>query len=132
MLGRIVNVGRLGGIKGEFDFDLHALQRIDYIGVTFRTRIARGGARDRTAACAPICGPRSRPASCALPIDRTFPLDRGGGGAGAHAANQHFGKIVLRMWVTVGAGRTRPLQIQCAYCPASCFSSPLTASSALP
>ena len=38
VLGRIVNVGRLGGFKGEFDFDLHALKRIDYIGVTFRTR----------------------------------------------------------------------------------------------
>src|SRR6267378_653360 len=38
ILGRIVNVGRLGGQKGEFDFDLHALKRIDYIGVTFRTR----------------------------------------------------------------------------------------------
>ena len=38
MLGRIVNVGRLGGFTGEFDFDLHALKRIDYIGVTFRTR----------------------------------------------------------------------------------------------
>src|SRR5262249_54366109 len=32
--GRIVNVGRLGGAKGEFDFDLHALKRIQYIGVT--------------------------------------------------------------------------------------------------
>ena len=38
VLGRIVNVGRLGGFKGEFDFDLHAMKRIDYIGVTFRTR----------------------------------------------------------------------------------------------
>src|SRR5262249_30867589 len=36
--GRIVNVGRLGGTKGPFDFDLHALKRIQYIGVTFRTR----------------------------------------------------------------------------------------------
>ncbi|MBM3559198.1 MAG: zinc-binding dehydrogenase, partial [Alphaproteobacteria bacterium] len=26
ILGRIVNVGRLGGMKGEFDFDLHALR----------------------------------------------------------------------------------------------------------
>src|SRR5215831_13269036 len=40
ILGRIVNVGRLGGMKGEFNFDLHALKRIDYIGVTFRTRTA--------------------------------------------------------------------------------------------
>src|ERR1700739_1486649 len=38
ILGRIVNVGRLGGTKGEFDFDKHALRRVDYIGVTFRTR----------------------------------------------------------------------------------------------
>ena len=38
VLGRIVNVGRLGGFTGEFDFDLHAAKRIDYIGVTFRTR----------------------------------------------------------------------------------------------
>ncbi|HTP92916.1 MAG TPA: zinc-binding dehydrogenase, partial [Xanthobacteraceae bacterium] len=38
LLGRIVNVGRLGGTHGDFNFDLHALKRIDYIGVTFRTR----------------------------------------------------------------------------------------------
>ena len=38
VLGRIVNVGRLGGMSGEFNFDLHAAKRIDYIGVTFRTR----------------------------------------------------------------------------------------------
>ena len=29
LLGRIVNVGRLGGMKGEFNFDLHAMKRID-------------------------------------------------------------------------------------------------------
>src|SRR5262249_33795460 len=37
-LAWIVNVGRLGGMTGSFDFDKHALKRIDYIGVTFRTR----------------------------------------------------------------------------------------------
>jgi NADPH:quinone reductase len=36
--GRIVNVGRLGGTRAEFNFDLHAARRINYIGVTFRTR----------------------------------------------------------------------------------------------
>ena len=36
--GRIVNIGRHAGMKAEFDFDAHARQRIDYIGVTFRTR----------------------------------------------------------------------------------------------
>ena len=29
LLGRIVDVGRLGGMTGEFNFDLHALKRID-------------------------------------------------------------------------------------------------------
>ena len=43
--GRIVNVGRLGGMTGDFNFDLHALKRIDYIGVTFRTRTRRRCAR---------------------------------------------------------------------------------------
>jgi NADPH2:quinone reductase len=38
LLARIVNVGRLGGQKGEINFDLHALKRLDYIGVTNRTR----------------------------------------------------------------------------------------------
>jgi NADPH:quinone reductase len=41
VLGRIVNVGRLGGNTGEFNFDLHAAKRIAYIGVTFRTRTLR-------------------------------------------------------------------------------------------
>jgi NADPH2:quinone reductase len=36
--GRIVNVGRLAGNAAEFDFDLHSMKRIKYIGVTFRTR----------------------------------------------------------------------------------------------
>src|SRR6266851_2379525 len=36
--GRIVNVGRLGGTHADFNFDLHAARRINYIGVTFRTR----------------------------------------------------------------------------------------------
>ncbi len=58
MLGRIVNVGRLAGTNADFDFNLHALRRIDYIGVTFRTRIRRRGAGDQPAACAPICGTR--------------------------------------------------------------------------
>ena len=44
--GRIVNVGRLGGTHADFNFDLHAARRINYIGVTFRTRTHRGDPRD--------------------------------------------------------------------------------------
>ena len=36
--GRLVSVGRLGGGKGEFDLVVLALKRLQFIGVTFRTR----------------------------------------------------------------------------------------------
>src|SRR5690606_28791168 len=41
ILGRIVNVGRLGGATRQFDFETHALKRLTYTGVTFRTRSAQ-------------------------------------------------------------------------------------------
>ncbi len=96
ILGRIVNVGRLGGMKGEFDFDLHALKRIDYIGVTFRTRspdevreIVRRMRADLWGAV--------EAGALALPIDRSFPLDEAAAAQAHMRANAHFGKIVLTM-----------------------------------
>jgi len=96
VLGRIVNVGRLGGQKAEFDFDLHAAKRIDYIGVTFRTRsldevreIVRLMKADLWDAV--IAG------KLKLPIDRTFPLDQAAAAQAHMKANQHFGKIALVM-----------------------------------
>lgn len=92
--GRIVNVGRLGGTRGEFNFDLHAARRLDYIGVTFRTRsiqeireVASNMRNDLWGAV--------KDGRLALPIDRTFALSDA---AAAHAhvsANAHFGKVVL-------------------------------------
>ena len=98
ILGRIVNVGRLGGMKGEFDFDLHALRRIDYIGVTFRTRVAGRSARS-SAACAPISGGAVEAGALALLTDRpqTFPLGEIADALGVMRSNAHFGKIVITM-----------------------------------
>jgi NADPH2:quinone reductase len=62
VLGRIVNVGRLGGQKAEFDFDLHAMKRIDYIGVTFRTRSV-DEVREIVRLMKKTCGTRSPRAS---------------------------------------------------------------------
>jgi NADPH2:quinone reductase len=94
ILGRIVNVGRLGGMRAEFDFDLHALRRIDYVGVTFRTRTIaevreihrrmQAGLWDAVTA-----------GKLHLPIDRTFPLDDAAAAQAHMRANAHFGKIVL-------------------------------------
>jgi NADPH2:quinone reductase len=96
VLGRIVNVGRLGGAKGELDFDLHALKRIDYIGVTFRTRSVEE-VREIVRAMRADLWSHVESGKLALPIDRTFPLDQAAAALAHMRANAHFGKIVLTM-----------------------------------
>jgi NADPH2:quinone reductase len=94
VLGRIVNVGRLGGSRGEFDFDLHALRRIRYIGVTFRTRsleeVREINRRMRADLWAAV-----EAGKLGLPVDRVFPLDEAAAALAHMKANAHFGKIVL-------------------------------------
>jgi NADPH2:quinone reductase len=94
LLARIVNVGRLGGVKAEFDFDLHALKRIDYIGVTFRTRTVEEVREISRRMRADIWDLVSD-GTLHLPIDRTFPLDEAPAAHAHMRANAHFGKIVL-------------------------------------
>ena len=94
ILGRIVNVGRLGGMKAEFDFDLHALKRIDYIGVTFRTRGPEEVRAIVKAARADLW-PAIEAGKLHLPIDKTFPLAQAADALAHMKANAHFGKIVL-------------------------------------
>lgn len=92
--GRIVNVGRLAGIRGDFDFDLHALRRIQYIGVTFRTRTVEEVAVISDAVERDLWQALSDGA-LRLPIDRVLPLAQAQRALDEMAANQHFGKIVL-------------------------------------
>lgn len=92
--GRIVNVGRLGGAKGEFDFDLHALRRIDYIGVTFRTRSVEE-VREINRRMRADLWPAVEAGKLTLPIDRAFPLDEAAAALAHMKANKHLGKIVL-------------------------------------
>ena len=94
VLGRIVNVGRLGGFTAEFDFDLHALKRIDYIGVTFRTRSVEE-VRAINAAMRADIWDTVEDGTLSLPIDRTFPLEQAAEAQAHMRANAHFGKIVL-------------------------------------
>ncbi|ETR74726.1 quinone oxidoreductase [Afipia sp. P52-10] len=93
--GRIVNVGRLGGMIGEFDFDLHALRRINYIGVTFRTRTI-DEIRAITAAVKDDIWDSVVSGKLALPIDKVFSLDQADDAYAHMEENRHFGKIVLR------------------------------------
>ncbi len=96
LLGRIVNVGRLGGMKGEFDYDLHALKRLTYVGVTFRTRTLEEVAEIIRAMRADLW-PAVESGQLRLPISRVYPLAEAGAALDHMKANQHFGKIVLEM-----------------------------------
>jgi NADPH2:quinone reductase len=94
VLGRIVNVGRLGGGRGEFDYNLHANKRIAYIGVTHRTRSMeelRAEVRNMRADLwdAVTAG------KLKLPIDRVFKLDDAEAAQTHMRTNAHFGKIVM-------------------------------------
>jgi len=96
LLGRIVNVGRLGGMKGEFDFDKHALKRIDYIGVTFRTRSAEE-VREINRRMRADLWPALETGKLSLPIYKTYPLAEIAAALAVMRANAHFGKIVITM-----------------------------------
>ena len=94
ILGRIVNVGRLGGMKGEFDFDKHALKRIDYIGVTFRTRSAEE-VREINRLMRADLWPALEAGKLSLPIYKSFRLADIAEALALMRANRHFGKVVI-------------------------------------
>lgn len=94
LLGRIVNIGRLAGMKAEFDFDLHARKRIDYIGVTFRTRTVEE-VRDILIKMRADLWDDVKAGRIRVPIDKTYPLGDARAGHEHMRANQHFGKILL-------------------------------------
>ena len=94
--GRIVNVGRLGGNRGDFNFDLHAARRINYIGVTFRSR----GIEEIRAIFSAVrhdIWPAVVAGKLKLPIDRTLPFDRIAAAFEHMEANRHLGKIVVTL-----------------------------------
>ncbi|MFO1328349.1 MAG: zinc-binding dehydrogenase [Rubrivivax sp.] len=94
--GRIVNVGRLGGQQGGFDFDLHATRRLSYIGVTHRTR-SREEIRAEYAAMRRDLWGAVEEGRFTIPIDRVFPLEKAADALAHMKANRHFGKIALAM-----------------------------------
>jgi NADPH:quinone reductase len=96
VLGRIVNVGRLGGNQAEFDFDIHARRRITFVGVTFRTR-TKEEVREIVAKMQADLGPALAAGKLSLPISHTFPFADLKPALDLMAANRHFGKIILEL-----------------------------------
>jgi len=94
--GRIVNVGRLGGTHADFNFDLHAARRINYIGVTFRTRTIEEVREIFDEVRKDIWGAVEN-RKLQLPIDRVFKFDDIGAAFAHMEANKHLGKIVVTL-----------------------------------
>lgn len=92
--GRIVNVGRMAGESGAFDFDLHSLRRIQYLGTTFRTRSADEVHTIQQQVRADLW-PALEAGQLGVPIDATLPIARAQEAFALMRANGHFGKIVL-------------------------------------
>ncbi|MGY4309782.1 NADPH2:quinone reductase [Bradyrhizobium sp. USDA 4369] len=96
VLGRIVNVGRLGGTHADFNFDLHAARRITYVGVTFRTR-SIAEIREIFAEVKRDIWGSVESRTLRLPIDSVFAFDDIGQAFARMEENKHLGKIVVTL-----------------------------------
>ena len=94
--GRLVNVGRLGGASAAFDFNLHALRRLEYIGVTFRTRSVEE-VRTLNKKMLADLKPLLAAGKLRMPIARKFAFVEAAAALDAMKTNAHFGKLVLEL-----------------------------------
>jgi len=92
--GRVINVGRFAGVRGEIDLELLALRRIALIGVTFRTRSL---AEHAAVVSAFMNDHAADLASGALQpvIDRVFDFQSLPEAITRAARGEQFGKLVL-------------------------------------
>lgn len=93
--GVIVNVGRLGGGSINFNAELHALRRIRYVGVTFRTRTLQD-VRLISERMWTDLGDKLADGGLRLPFV-TFPFAKASEALDMMRASKHFGKIVLEV-----------------------------------
>ena len=92
--GYIINVGRLAGMKGQLDFDMHARKRQHYIGTTGRTRTIDESAEVARLANEDLWG-FVRDEKIRHHIDKVYPLEDVSSALAEMNANRHFGKLVL-------------------------------------
>jgi NADPH:quinone reductase-like Zn-dependent oxidoreductase len=94
--GRIICVGRVAGLDATINLDEFSRKRISMIGTTFRTR----SMEERISAVRRFCEdvlPALAQGTVRPVIDSVFPLRDAGAAQERMRANQHFGKIVLKV-----------------------------------
>lgn len=96
VLGRIVNVGRLGGGQDKFNFELHAMKRITYTGVTFRTR-SHEEVREITRRVREDLWEKLSGGELLMPVDRVFLFEDVVEALAYMEADNHFGKVALKV-----------------------------------
>ena len=94
--GNIVNVGRLAGDITDFNCDLHALRRINYKGVTFRTR-SLDEIRNVYSNMWNDFKNLILEGKFSLPIDKTFEFEDVEYALTCMRENKHFGKLILKL-----------------------------------
>lgn len=92
--GRMVNVGRMAGESGNFDFDLHSMRRVTYVGVSFRTRSVAEITEVITQAKHALM-PALIDGTLKMPVDKVYRFDDFASAFERMSKNEHFGKIVL-------------------------------------
>jgi len=94
--GKIVNVGRLAGGTTDFNCDLHAMRRINYLGVTFRTR-SIDEIRGVYSNMWEDLGDLVTTGKLSLPIEKVFDFKDVTQALSCMRDNEHFGKLILKL-----------------------------------
>lgn len=94
--GRLVEIGLMGGAKGEIHLGVLVAKRLSIVGSTLRTRSAAEKAAIVTGLLARF-GAELEQGALDPVVDRVLPLARAADAHRAMKASEHFGKIVLRV-----------------------------------
>ena len=92
--GYLINIGRLAGMNGPFDYDLHAKRRLHYVGTTGRTRSVAENCEVAKVAnddlWEHVINGKIRHV-----IFKSFPLTEAKDALNIMNNNKHFGKLIL-------------------------------------
>ena len=92
--GHLINIGRLAGMNGNFNYDLHAKRRLHYVGTTGRTRSVEENIDVARVANTDLWN-YVIDGKIRHVIFKTFSLDDAKSALNIMNENKHFGKLVL-------------------------------------